>query len=81
VRKARHRNRYCPTCGIRRERYFSPETMAVLLDCSIHTVRKMIRRREISYVKINRMVRIPSSELEKIGNFFPNFNGDSIGRQ
>ena len=43
--------------------------MAEILDCSVEKIRKMILRREISYRKIGRLVRIPVSEIENIGSF------------
>ena len=61
--------KYCPYCGSRVERYYSPESVAEILDCSVEKIRKMILRREISYRKIGRLVRIPVSEIEKIGSF------------
>ena len=63
--------RYCPYCGNSHERYFSIETAAMLLDCSEQFFRNLIRDRKIGYVKIGRMVKIPSSELEKLVTFKP----------
>ena len=62
---------YCPHCGSRTENLYSPETVAELLDCSVQKVRKMIQRGEIGYRRIGRLVRIPSSEIERIGEFHP----------
>lgn len=60
--------KYCPYCGSRVERYYSPESVAKIFDCSVEKIRKMIQKREISYRKIGRLVRIPISEIERIGN-------------
>lgn len=71
-----NRKHYCPYCGSRTEKLYSPETAAKMLECSVEKIRKMIQKREISYKKIGRLVRIPCSELEKIGQYFPSV--DSI---
>ncbi len=71
-----NRKHYCPYCCSSTERLYSPETVAKMLECSVEKIRKMIQKREISYKKIGRLVRIPSSELEKIGQYFPSV--DSI---
>lgn len=65
------KKRYCPYCGNPPERYLSIETAAMLLDCSEQFFRNLIRDRKIGYVKIGRMVKIPSSELEKLVTFKP----------
>ncbi|MCH7574797.1 MAG: helix-turn-helix domain-containing protein [Candidatus Marinimicrobia bacterium] len=64
-------NRYCPHCGSPHERYYSIETAARIMDCSEQFFRNMIRDRKIGYVKVGRMVKIPSSELQKLANFIP----------
>jgi len=71
-----NRKHYCPYCGSRTEKLYSTETAAKMLECSVEKIRKMIQKREISYKKIGRLVRIPCSELEKIGQYFPSV--DSI---
>lgn len=71
-----NRKHYCPYCGSSTEKLYSPETAAKMLECSVEKIRKMIRKREISYKKIGRLIRIPSSELEKVGQYFPSV--DSI---
>ncbi len=71
-----NRKRYCPYCGSRTEKLYSPETAAKILECSVEKIRKMIQKREISYKKIGRLVRIPCSEIDKIGQYFPSI--DSI---
>ena len=65
------KKRYCPYCGNPHERYYSIETAAMLLDCSEQFFRNLIRDRKIGYVKIGRMVKIPSSELEKLVTLKP----------
>ncbi len=65
------RERYCPHCGNTQERYYSIETAAQLMDCSEQFFRNLVRDRRIGYVKLGRMVKIPSSELEKLVSFRP----------
>ena len=67
-------NRYCPYCGGRRERYYSIETAAQLMDCSEQFFRNLVRDRRIGYVKLGRMVKIPRSELEKLVTFMPSID-------
>lgn len=62
---------YCPYCGSSIEKYYSPESTAKLLECSVEFIRKLIRTREISYKKIGRLVRIPSSEIDRLGQYYP----------
>lgn len=69
-----NRKHYCPYCGSSTEKLYSPKTAAKMLECSVEKIRKMIQKREISYKKIGRLVRIPSSELEKVGQYFPSVN-------
>ncbi len=68
------RERYCPHCGNTQERYYSIETAAQLMDCSEQFFRNLIRDRRIGYVKLGRMVKIPSSELKKLANFIPSLD-------
>lgn len=65
------KKKYCPYCGQSRERYYSIETAAMIMDCSEQFFRNLIRDRRIGYVKMGRMVKIPSSELEKLVTFRP----------
>ena len=74
IKKKRSGTKFCPHCGTRWERYYSPESLAKILDCSVDKVRKMIQRREIAYRKIGRLVRIPNSELEHIGVYVQSIN-------
>lgn len=78
---AKNNRKYCPYCGSIVERYYSPESLAKILDCSVDKIRKMILRREISYKKIGRLVRIPNSEIEKIGSFVGGIDTYLSGRQ
>lgn len=64
-------NGYCPHCGAYQERYYSVENAAVMLDCSTHYFRNLIRDRKIGYVKIGRMIRIPVSEIEQLIEHHP----------
>ena len=66
--------KYCSHCGSRTEKYYSPETVAEIFDCSIEKIRKMIQKREIAYKKIGRLVRIPASEIERVGMNYPDFD-------
>jgi excisionase family DNA binding protein len=66
-----NRKHYCPYCGSSTEKLYSPESAAKMLECSVEKIRKMIQKREISYRKIGRLVRIPCSEIDKIGQYFP----------
>jgi len=61
---------YCSYCGSRTEKLYSPEAAAELFDCSVEKIRRMIKRREIGFRKIGRLVRIPASELDKTGEYF-----------
>lgn len=67
--KHEHKKRYCPYCGTRIERLYSPESVSKIFDCSVDKIRKMIQNRQIGYKKIGRLVRIPQSELEKVGEY------------
>ena len=75
------KRKYCPYCGHRTLRYYSPKSVAFILDVSLETIRKWIARREISYRKIGRLIRISSQELERIGKYFPSFNDDNLSGQ
>ena len=68
------KKKYCPYCGQPHERYYSIETAAMIMDCSEQFFRNLIRDRRIGYVKIGRMVKIPSSELEKLATFIPSLD-------
>ncbi|MCK4822820.1 helix-turn-helix domain-containing protein [bacterium] len=65
------RERYCPYCGNTQERYYSIETAAQMMDCSEQFFRNLIRDRRIGYVKLGRMVKIPSSELDRLVTLIP----------
>ena len=67
----RKRKRFCPCGRSLTKQYYSPESVARMLDCSIEKVRSMIKKREIGYKKIGRLIRIPSNEIDKTGQFFP----------
>lgn len=71
TRTRANKKHYCPYCGSSTEKFYSPETAAKMLECSVEKIRKMIQKREISYKKIGRLVRIPGTELERIGQYFP----------
>jgi excisionase family DNA binding protein len=70
VKKNQNKKTYCPYCGSRTQRLYSPESVAQMFDCSVGKIRKMISQRQIGYKKIDRLVRIPESELDKVGRYF-----------
>jgi excisionase family DNA binding protein len=47
------------------EEYFSPESLARRLECSVAKVRKSIWRGELEGVRIGRLVRIPASSVQR----------------
>lgn len=57
---------FCPHCGTPIERMLSIKSCAKLFDCSEQFFRNLIREQRISHVKVEGMVRIPHSELEKL---------------
>jgi len=63
---AHRKNNFCSQCGSPLEKMYSVESAAKLIDGSEQTIRKWIQNRQIGYVKIKRLVRIPQSELDKI---------------
>lgn len=63
--------KYCEYCGQPGERYYSPETLAIILDCPVETIRSWIKDRKIGSVKFGRLRRIPARELEKMAQRFP----------
>lgn len=50
-----------PACNL------SAETVAALADLSPNTIRNMIARGDLRAVKLGRAVRIPASELARLG--------------
>jgi len=67
----KHTRKYCEFCGSSQERLYSIESASKLCDCSQQFFRNLVRDRRIGFVKVERMVRIPESELTKIIHFFP----------
>ena len=65
------RGKYCKYCGGVSERFYSIETAAQLLDCSVETVRSWVKDRTIGSVKVGRLRRIPAHELDKMIQRFP----------
>ncbi len=65
--------KFCPYCGKALECQLSIESAAKLLDCSPQFFRNLIRRGEIGFSKIGRMVRIPHSEIHKLIDYHPRF--------
>ena len=63
--------KYCEYCGQPGERFYSVETAARLLDCSVETVRSWVQDRTIGSVKIGRLRRIPAHGLDKMIQRFP----------
>ena len=73
----KHPRKYCEFCGKPLEHFYSIESAAQLLDCSQQALRNWVRDRRIGFVKVERMVRIPESELSKIIQYFPSMK-DSV---
>jgi excisionase family DNA binding protein len=48
------------------EELLTVQQFAVALRCTVAAVRKWIRERQITTVKISRLVRIPASEVERL---------------
>lgn len=63
--------RYCSYCGGTGERFYSVETVASILDCSVETVRGWVRERKIGSVKLGGLRRIPAASLEKFMTQIP----------
>ena len=63
--------KYCEFCGQPGERYYSPETLAAILDCSVKTVRGWINDRTIPSVKVNGLRRISAKDLASIMEKLP----------
>ena len=62
--------KYCSYCGSCQERYYTVETAALMLECSIETVRYWIKERRIGSVKFGRLRRIPAHELDMMAKWF-----------
>ena len=45
---------------------YSVKSLAAMIDCSEQTIRGWIQDRNIGYIKIGGLVRIPQAELEKL---------------
>ena len=56
--------KYCESCGQPGERFYSPETLAVILDCPVKTVRGWINDRSIGSVKAGGLRRISDHDLD-----------------
>jgi len=65
------KERYCTYCGSPLERCYSVESAAEILDCSEQAIRNWVRDGVIGYYKYGRMVRIPESEIRKLGEYHP----------
>ena len=63
--------KYCQYCGGVSDRFYSVDTVAVMLDTSPETVRSWVKDRRIGSVKFGRLRRIPARELEKMAQRFP----------
>ncbi len=66
-------HKYCPYCSQPGERYYSPETLAAILDCSIKTVRGWINDKSIGSVKVGGLRRISAGQLEAFIKDVPSF--------
>ena len=67
-------NRFCPECGSRHEKLLSVKSFAELIDCSHETIKKWVQKRILRSFKLGGLVRIPISEVDRIGTFFPSIN-------
>jgi excisionase family DNA binding protein len=47
------------------EEHFSPESLAQRLECSVAKVRKSIWQGQLDAVRVGRLVRIPTSSVQK----------------
>jgi len=47
------------------EEHFSAKRLAPILDCSVSEIRKAILRGDLKAVRIGRLVRIPTSSVQK----------------
>jgi excisionase family DNA binding protein len=47
------------------EEFFSPGSLAERLECSVAKVRKSIRQGQLDVVRVGRLVRIPTSSVQK----------------
>ena len=58
------KDRYCPCCGSTRERYYSPESVAEIMDAPIKTVRGWLNKRLLGSVKAGGLRRISQHDLD-----------------
>ena len=65
------KQKYCAYCGQTGERYYSPETAAIIMEVPLDTVRYWIKERRIGSVKFGRKRRIPAHEISRMAEHFP----------
>jgi|TARA_Y100000310_G_scaffold312577_1_gene360019 excisionase family DNA binding protein len=70
-RKLSSKRKSCEYRGATREQLYTIEETAEYLKCSKHTIRNWIRDREIEFVKIKGLIRIPASAIEEESQCFP----------
>ena len=68
------RRKCCPECGSTHERLLSVKSFAEELDCSQHTVRAWIRDHKLKVHRIHGLVRIPTSEIDRMTIIMPAVN-------
>lgn len=66
--------RYCSYCGGTQERFYSLETVAIMLDCSVETVRGWVRCRQIGSTKAGGLRRISAYSLERFLTKLPSID-------
>ena len=74
MRKRARKRHFCEYCGSAQERLYTIETAANYLNCSKHTIRNWIRDRQIKFLKIKGLIRIPASSIEEEVQCFPKMN-------
>lgn len=57
-----------------KEGYWTVRQTAKFLNCSEKTVRKLISNRQIPFIKIGGMIRIPSDEIVNSASYYPSLS-------
>ena len=68
------RQKCCPECGSTHGKLLSVKSFAEELDCSQHTVRAWIRDHKLNVHRIRGLVRIPTSEIDRMTIIMPSVN-------
>ena len=58
--------KFCSACGSPQDRYLSIATAAKTFDLSEDAVRGMVKRREITFYKMNKRVRLKYADIEEM---------------